>query len=239
LKSSEELKIELEAGASTTALVYEPDGPSAGASLILAHGAGAGQRSPFMVAFASALASRGITTITFNFLYTERNRRVPDRRPALDACYVAAIAAAREQVAAARDALFIGGKSMGGRIATHVAAADPSLPVTGLVLLGYPLHPPGRPDQRRDAHLSAVGRPMLIVQGERDTFGTPSEFDAVLDAVSPRPTLHVVAGGDHSFKVARAGRSAQDAVHEDVQRTIVEWIGEVRRSARETRQRHD
>jgi len=122
---------------------------------------------------------------------------------------------------------------MGGRIATHVAAADPALPVAGLVLLGYPLHPPGKPTERRDAHLGDVRRPMLIVQGSRDTFGTPAEFEPLMRSLSPAPTLHVVEGGDHSFKITRGGKAAQETVHGDVQRTIVEWIDEVRRAGRE------
>src|ERR1700704_5048123 len=132
---------------------------------MLAHGAGAGQQHPFMTAFADAIAARGIDVVTFNFLYIEQKRRLPDRGPALEACYRAAIDATRREVTAARRALFIGGKSMGGRIATQVAAADAGLPLAGLVLLGYPLHPPGRPERLRDAHLPAVSRPMLFVQG--------------------------------------------------------------------------
>ena len=220
----------LEGGASVSALTYEAEAPRVGASLILGHGASAGQRSPFIVAFAQALASRGVDVITFNFLYTEQHRRVPDRRPALEACYSAVIADVRGHVASARDGLFIGGKSMGGRIATHVAAADTNLPLKGLVMLGYPLHPPGRSDGRRDAHLPGVRRPMLIVQGSRDTFGTPHEFEPLLEQLSPTPTLHVVEGGDHSFKIARAGKAAQEAVYLDVQLTIVQWIAALTRT---------
>src|SRR5204863_3928688 len=130
----------------TTALVYAATGSPA-ATLILGHGAGAGQRSAFMVDFARALATLGpvgVDVVTFNFLYTEQGRRIPDRAPALEACYRAVIEAVHAGVDSARRALFIGGKSMGGRIATQVAAADPELRLAGLVLLGYPLHPPGR-----------------------------------------------------------------------------------------------
>ena len=188
MKNPSELTIVLETGVATTALVYEGvrhRGDSAtvsdthtAAALILAHGAGAGQRSPFMIDCARALAALGIDTITFNFLYTEQRRRIPDRGPALEACYRAVIEAVRQSVGTARRALFIGGKSMGGRIATQVAAADFQLPIAGLVLLGYPLHPPGRPTELRDKHLPAVARPMLFVQGSRDTFGTPAELEA-------------------------------------------------------------
>ena len=100
------------------------------------------------------------------------------------------------------------GLSMGGRMATHVAAADRDLPVAGLIMLGYPLHPPGQPQKRRDAHLPSVQRPMLIVQGSRDTFGTPEELGPVLEPLVPRATLHVIRGGDHSFKFGYRWRSA-------------------------------
>jgi predicted alpha/beta-hydrolase family hydrolase len=191
---------------------------------MLGHGAGAGQQSTFMVEFARALAALEIDTITFNFPYTEQRRRIPDRGPALEACYRAVIRSARHSVESASRALFIGGKSMGGRIATQVAAGDSQLPIAGLVLLGYPLHPPGRPTERRDKHLAAVARPMLFVQGSRDTFGTPAELEPVLGALAPAPSLHVVTGGDHSFKLGRKDPAAQAAVYDDVQRTIAEWI---------------
>jgi len=216
--------LEGDAGAAVTALAYAAEEPRAGATLLLAHGAGAGQLSPFMVSFARALAALGIDTVTFNFLYTEQRRRLPDRRPALEACYRAVIEKVRDEIERARRFLFIGGKSMGGRIATQVAAADRHRPMSGIVLLGYPLHPPGRPDERRDAHLPAVGRPMLFVQGSRDVFGTPAELAPTLSQLSPAAGLHVVEGGDHSFKVSRVGGVAQKAVYDDVQRTIVEWI---------------
>jgi len=222
LKSPSELRIPLEAGA-TTALAYTADS-SAFAALVLGHGAGAGQRSTFMVDFARALSALGVDVITFNFPYTEQSRRIPDRAPVLETCYRAVIASVHAQLPAAKRALFIGGKSMGGRIATQVAAADSTLPIAGLVLLGYPLHPPGRPTERRDKHLPAVGRPMLFVQGARDAFGTPAELAPVLETIGPSASIHVVAGGDHSLKLARKNPAAQAAVYDDVQRTMVEWM---------------
>jgi uncharacterized protein len=210
--------------ATVTAHVYRALEPRLDAALILGHGAGAGQHSPFMTTFASAIAASGIDAVTFNFLYIEQKRRLPDKAPALEACYRATIAATARELESARHALFIGGKSMGGRIATQVAAADASLPLAGLVLLGYPLHPPGRPDKLRDAHLPAVKRPMLFVQGSRDTFGTPDELAPILEPLSPRPVVYPVQGGDHSFKVTRAGQGGQAAVYEQVQQTIASWI---------------
>ena len=219
----------MQTGAATTALVYtaEDAALASDAALILGHGAGAGQRSTFMVDFARGLSALGIDVITFNFLYTEQGRRIPDRAPALESCYRAVIDAVRAEVEPARRALFIGGKSMGGRIATQVAAADPGLPLAGLVLLGYPLHPPGKPAERRDKHLPAIARPMLFVQGTRDAFGTPAELAPVLDALRPPPTLQVAAQGDHSFKLSRKDPAAQAALYAELQRVIASWIRSV------------
>jgi len=233
LPNPSELKISLERGA-TTALVYEgigrgdrqeiASGSPQRATLILGHGAGAGQRSAFMVDFARALSALGIDMVTFNFLYTEQGRKIPDRAPALEDCYRAVIEAVQSKVTSATRALFIGGKSMGGRIATQVAAAGPELRLSGLVLLGYPLHPPGKPTERRDKHLPAIRKPMLFVQGTRDAFGTPDELAPALAAVQPAPTVHVVDKGDHSFKLPRKDPAAQAAVYAGVQRAIVDFI---------------
>jgi len=227
LKKPNELTVPLQASAATTALVYPAadDAPTTPrAALILGHGAGAGQRSTFMVDFARGLSALGIDVITFNFLYTEQGRRIPDRAPALESCYRAVIERVRAEVESAQQSLFIGGKSMGGRIASQVAATDAALPIAGLVLLGYPLHPPGKPDERRDKHLPGIARPMLFVQGTRDAFGTPAELAPLVDALQPPPALHVVAQGDHSFKLARKDPAAQAALYAELQRVIAAWI---------------
>ena len=195
------------------------------ATLVLAHGAGAGQKSAWMVAASQALAARGIRVGTFDFPYMTAGKKVPDRAPILESAWREALSIGRDRSRDGR--AFVGGKSMGGRIATQVAASDRDLPIAGLVLLGYPLHPPGRPHQRRDKHLPAIGRPMLFVQGSKDTFGTPSELAPVLEPIQPPPTVHVVEGGDHSFKLSKKDAVRQAAVYDDIQRTIVEWIGGV------------
>jgi predicted alpha/beta-hydrolase family hydrolase len=229
VSNAREISVELDGGKRTTALIYPAQSTGARpATLILAHGAGAGQRHAFMVSFAHALSARGLDVVTFNFLYMQQRRSVPDRMPQLVSCYRAAIAAARDRVPSAGDRLFIGGKSMGGRAATHVAADDPALHCHGIVLLGYPLHPPGQPDKTRDAHLPAVKRPMLFVQGSRDTFGTPSELKPILGSLSPLPMLHTVHGGDHSFKIAgRDAKQKQAAVYEEIHNTIVDWMSSI------------
>ena len=213
---------------SVTALLYPAAKKNrAGVTIVLGHGAGAGQLSSFMRMVASGLAARGIDAMTFNFLYTERGRHVPDPKARLESCYRAIIDAAIKHKKLKKNRLVIGGKSMGGRIASQVAAAEGER-VAGLVFLGYPLHPPGRPLERRDKHLPAIRRPLLFVQGSRDTFGTPEELAPIVAALEPTPTLHVVSDADHSFKLRRKDPAAQAAVYADVQRTIVEWMGSLK-----------
>ena len=232
LKKPSEIGFEVPAAGRTTALVYRSPEPR-GQALVLAHGAGAPQQSGFLVGFARALTPLGIDVATFNFLYMEQRRKAPDRAPLLEACYRAAIDAVARELD--RDELFIGGKSMGGRIATQVAAADPSLAIDGVVLLGYPLHPPGRPDQRRDAHLPKVGRPMLFVQGARDAFGTPEELIPIVRAIGASASIHIVDGGDHSFKLSRKDPAAEQVSIAVVVERISEWMESVRASARTRR----
>ena len=206
-----------------------PRGPSL---LVLAHGAGAGQRHPFMVKMARALAGRGIEVATFDFPYMEQKRKAPDKAPVLEDAFRRAIAEACRLVPAAH-ALFIGGKSMGGRIATHLAAARADTtepadlkgrplqdvdPIRGVIALGYPLHPPGKPEQLRTAHLPSIDIPVLIVQGERDAFGTPEELRPVIRTLKAPVTLQVIDGGDHSLAVRRA------TDYDGIANTIAAWI---------------
>ena len=195
------------------------------ATLILAHGAGAGQSHPFMTAFATGLAGLGLDMVTFDFLYMERGRKAPDPAGRLESCYRAIIAETRARIPSAGRRLLVGGKSMGGRIASQVVAGDDDdddLGVAGLVFLGYPLHPPGRPDKLRSAHLPSIGAPMLFVQGSRDTFGTPDELAPILSPFG-NATLHVIQGGDHSLKVGGKQAPPVGEVHDAVQRAIIDW----------------
>jgi uncharacterized protein len=206
-----------------SALVYAAP-PGADVSLILAHGAGAGQNSAFLVKFAAALAARGIETITFNFAYTEAGRRVPDRNDRLEAAWRRMIAAHRDgELGAPARRLAIGGKSMGGRIASQVAAAEGE-GIAGLVFLGYPLHPPGRPDKLRSAHLPHIRAPMLFVQGSRDAFGTPEELAPILKTLHAPAELCVVEDGDHSFKVRKTAPLSQSAVFDLILDTVARWL---------------
>jgi uncharacterized protein len=218
--------------AATTALVYT--GSSAPrATLVLGHGAGGPQTHPWMVAMAGALANHGVQAVTFNFLYSEGKRRMPDRPAVLEATWRAAIAAVRTHLGQERP--FIGGKSMGGRIATQVAAR-PDVEVAGLVLLGYPLHPPGKPEQLRTAHLPKIRAPMLFVQGSRDPFGGADELAPFLVGLSPGTRLFAIAGGDHSLATARSpgggrvgasGRAAPPSRAESLAATLDRVAGEI------------
>ena len=176
-----------------------------------------------MVATAKALAARQILTATFDFPYMREGRHAPDKGPVLEDAWRATIAAARSDPAFKGLPLFIGGKSMGGRIASQTASAS-ALQIAGLVYLGYPLHPPGKPDQMRDRHLPAITAPMLFVQGTRDPFGTSDEIRALLPRLNSETVVHEIVGGDHSFKVpSRAGRT-QAAVMDEVFDTIASFI---------------
>jgi predicted alpha/beta-hydrolase family hydrolase len=198
--------------------VYRSDSPLA--ALVVAHGAGGGQNTPFMVRTAEGLAARGITATTFDFPYMAARKSVPDRPPVLEQAWRDAIDEARSVMGGVP--LFIGGKSMGGRISSQVAAQGVE-GVAGLVFLGYPLHPPGKPEQRRDAHLPAIAQPMLFVQGSRDPFGTAAEIQALLPKLQ-RATLHEVPNGDHSFKVSGRGAPKPDAVLGSILDAVRDWI---------------
>ena len=144
----------------------------------------------------------------FNFPYTEAGRRAPDPQPRLGACWQAVA----EVVAKDAPKPFLGGKSLGGRIASHVVADG--FPAGGLVFLGYPLHPPGKPERIRDAHLFRIEAPMLFLQGTRDPFAMPELLHSTVKTL-PSASLFEIEGGDHSFKVK--GRSAQDVTAELVE----------------------
>jgi uncharacterized protein len=223
----DQLRVNINDHQSVAANLYKAGGRDrAGITLILGHGAGSGQMSSFMVNFSNELASRGIDTVTFNFLYTELGRGAPDRNDALEACYRAVIDSIRKHNKLKNNKLAIGGKSMGGRIASQVAASGEVGEIAGLVLLGYPLHPPGNPEKLRSAHLPNIKSPMLFVQGSRDTFGTEEELRPIVKKLRSRATLYVVDGGDHSLKVSR-NVEKQAEVYKTVQDEIVRWLKQV------------
>lgn len=196
------------------------DGPQRAArTIVLAHGAGAPMDSPFMDAFAAGLADRGTRVVRFEFPYmarrrTDGKRRPPDREPVLRQTFAAVINSLTAEQ------LVIGGKSMGGRIASLIAD---EAGVSGLVCLGYPFHPPGKPDVLRTAHLEQIATRTLIVQGERDPLGNREEVARF--QLSKNVQFHWLADGDHSFKPRKAsGRTEQQNWQEGIA-TVAEFVG--------------
>ena len=211
----------------TTATYYQSADPAAGDALVvLAHGAGAGQHHPFMVSVADAIAARGIDVATFDFPYVHNRRTLPDRQATLEACFEDVVSWARARAEArGRVRLFVGGKSMGGRIATHLGARG-TAGLAGIIALGYPLRPPGRTVRDRVAHLALVHQPLLVLQGTRDAFGAPADISAATAATPGPVTIVGIAGGDHSFAVrGTPAREVLDGLGE----TVASWIGGVPR----------
>ena len=193
-----------------------------GVTLLLGHGAGANQLSGFMRLFAAGLAERGLDVVTFNFLYAEQGRKVPDPAPRLESCYRTVIDAVVKHKKLKGNRLVIGGKSMGGRIASQVAASQPA-DINGLVFLGYPLHPPGRPDKLRSEHLPKIKVPMLFVQGSRDAFGTKQEITAIIRNLKLPAKLYAIEHGDHSLKVPKSAGTLQQGIYSTVMDEVAGW----------------
>ena len=175
-------------------------------TLVLAHGAGAGMDHPFMVGFARAMNDLGVATLRFNFPYIESGRRSPDPGPYLQEAWRAAFTAASPR---AKGEIWVGGKSLGGRIAS-MAVADERVAAAGLVFLGYPLHPPGKPERIRDEHLYRIEVPMIFVEGTRDPFATPELLAGVISKLGDRADLISIEGGDHSMNVKGTKRDARE-----------------------------
>jgi predicted alpha/beta-hydrolase family hydrolase len=175
--------------------------PDARALLVLGHGAGGDLHDPLLCAVGNALSSDGIDVVRFNFPYREQGRKAPGAQSASEDCYRDVATNAR------RDGLplYLGGKSYGGRMASHIVADG--FDADALIFLSYPLHPPGKPDRVRDEHLRRIAIPMLFVQGSKDPFATPELLDGVVASLD-NASLHRIEGGDHSLRV-RGRRSAE------------------------------
>jgi predicted alpha/beta-hydrolase family hydrolase len=188
--------------------------------VVLGHGAGGTRETPMLVAIASALERSGRAALLYNFPYSEKGLRRPDPPAVLEAATREAASLALARSGAAR--VVHGGRSMGGRIASQVVAAG--APAAGLVFLGYPLHPPGQPEKRREAHLPKIAAPMLFVGGTRDAFARPDLLAALLARLGPRAERHDVESADHSFGVPkRSGRTPKD-VEDEVRRAVLAWL---------------
>ena len=222
-------RIAIPDGGAVSAVVALPSGtrrPGKTPAVLLAHGAGADMRSPFMTTVHMGLAREGYVSLKFNFPYTEARRRRPDPRPVLERCWRSVIDAVRRDRTLAPSWVAIGGKSMGGRMASYVAAAG--APVKALVLLGYPLHPAGKPDDLRADHLPTIQAPMLFVQGTRDAL---CDLDRLREVLAPIPhaTLVTIEGGDHSFRLPRRAGKTDGEVWTEIVAVVARWLRSVAR----------
>jgi predicted alpha/beta-hydrolase family hydrolase len=202
-----------------SALLLAPARPRA--LYVLAHGAGAGMRHAFMEAIAQRLAARGIATLRYQFPYTERGSRRIDPEPVLFATIRAAVAAGR---AAAGDVpVLAGGKSMGGRMTSRAAAAAPLAGVSGLVFVGFPLHPAGQPGVSRAEHLVRVELPMLFLQGTRDTLADLTLLRPIVERLGSRAVLRVIEDADHMFHVLKRSGRTDEQVLDELATAVSEW----------------
>jgi predicted alpha/beta-hydrolase family hydrolase len=214
------LRIPLPAGGTTSGLLDAP--PAAQACYVFAHGAGAGMDHAFMAAIAAGLAERRVATLRFQFPSMEQGSRRPDPPKVAHAAVRAAVHEASRCLPGLP--LFAGGKSFGGRMTTQAQALDPLPNVRGIVLLGFPLHPAGKPSSERAQHLAAIRLPMLFLQGTRDTLASLDLIQVTTAKLAGRATLHIVDGADHSFHVlARSGRSDAQ-VREELLDAIAGWM---------------
>jgi predicted alpha/beta-hydrolase family hydrolase len=236
-EASGTVKIETLSGEIVSGLFTPAANPFA--LLVLAHGAGAGMRHPFMEAVAERLAERGVSTLRYQFPYMESKRQAPDRPAVLVGTVRGAVRKARELA----DGLpiFAGGKSMGGRMTSTAAAEagwraepggahdqeDVERAVHGIVFLGFPLHPPGKPSAERAAHLADVKVPLLFLQGTRDTFAAMDLLRPVLTSLGPSATLHVVDTADHGFHVLKSSGKTDQEVLDELADEIAKWMRQV------------
>lgn len=211
------------AAAGGTPLPALLDMPAAAeACYVFAHGAGAGMEHAFMAAMARGLAQRGVAVLRFQFPSMAQGSRRPDPPQVAQGSVRAAVQEAARRVAGVP--LFAGGKSYGGRMTSQAQAAAPLAGVRGLVFVGFPLHPAGKPSVDRAAHLAGVHVPMLFLQGTRDTLADAGLIRETVVALGSRATLHAIEGGDHSFHVlARSGRN-DDEVREEMLATMADWM---------------
>jgi uncharacterized protein len=217
----EQSKLKLERGGETSIVYGLPSKISDPSTcLVIAHGAGGPMHTPFIRYFHTELAKRGFLTVKFNFPYMEARRRVPDRREILEESYRSVVDQARNGGhKPAR--MIIGGKSMGGRIASQIAANG--VDVNGLFFLGYPLHPIGKTDQLRDEHLYRIKKPMLFISGTRDSFARRDLLDKVVTKIGSNATIHWIQNGDHSFKTPDAKTSSTDTLQEALG-SLADWL---------------
>jgi len=217
----------IDVGRETTSAAYDPT-PNGDASTVFvcAHGAGGNMTDKGMLAVTRALGARGLSIVRFNFLYREKRSSRPDPMPKLKDTTEAVVARVRAELHP--KTLIIGGRSMGGRAASMLAADG--FDCSGLLLLAYPLHPPGKPDQLRDAHLPSIRVPVLCVNGTRDPFCTPELMKGVLERVTAPWRMLWLETADHSFHVLKSSGKTDAHVMSEVADAAEAWVATLRSS---------
>jgi predicted alpha/beta-hydrolase family hydrolase len=191
--------------------------------VILAHGAANDMENPLIVFLANGLAESGFLSLRFNFPYKEQGRKAPDPQKKLVQTWRQVFRFLKDNPKFGTKKIVAAGKSMGGRVASQMAADD-QLPADGLIFLGYPLHPPGKKDQLRDAHLYELRVPLLFFAGTRDTFCDLDLFRMVLGRMKSDWDLEVIDGGDHSLGLSKSADRTQQEVYALVLRRMVDWM---------------
>jgi len=213
----ESLSIEVSGGQTVTAVLTLPDGPLGEFMFIYAPGAGSNVNDGFGSHLSHTLDGKGISSVRFQFPYMEAHRRRPDSRLVLEETWRRVI----EEFRAQGLKLIIGGRSMGGRIASQVVAQG--VDATALALFAYPLHPPGKPSQWRDEHLLEINIPTLFCSGTRDTFATPDELETVAARISDA-TVHILDGADHGFSVLTSSNRTRQDIWDEAIGVLLNWM---------------
>jgi len=219
MTAATDLRIPLADGVSVPALLLRPETPQY--LLVLAHGAGAGMRHPFMSALSSELARVGVATFRYQFPYMEERRRVPDSPALLTATVAAAVRTAAEEAPGLP--MLAGGKSMGGRMASQAAAEGQLQGVRGIVFYGFPLHPPNKPAVKRGDHLAKVRIPMLFLQGTRDELADLELLHPIIERLGSFATLQIIEGADHGFHVLKKSGTNDAEVLRGLAEATAKW----------------
>jgi uncharacterized protein len=207
-------------GAEETSAIFDPADTPGAPLFVCAHGAGGNLNDRGLVQLSNVLRSHGLSVVRFNFLYRERKSGRPDPMPRLEECFSAVVAHAREELKPAR--LIIGGRSMGGRAASMMAATQ--FACDALLLFAYPLHPPGQPTKLRDAHLKSIDVPVLCFNGTRDAFCARELMEKALETVKTNWDMHWIEGADHSFHVPKSSGRTDADVLDEVGNVMESWV---------------
>ena len=194
-----------------------------GTGIILAHGAANDLNHPLLTSVAHGLAEAGYLVLRFNFLYREKGRRTPDRQEVLVDTWQNVHKFLRDHPSCSPNAVVVGGKSLGGRVASQMVA-EGLLPADGLILFGYPLHPPGKKEKVRDSHLNRISIPMLFFAGTRDSLCDLGLLRSVLARLTAPWQLETIEGGDHSFRVPKSAGLAEKEIHQSITEKTNRWL---------------